>query len=133
MWGSKRPTPGKLCESTWWWVSGSGLCVTSCTRAMWNIVQFNQERCDWVYYMTQLKCSQHLVLKDICIWLLDDTIHKCSEWNWKTYRYHGCGDSSAILAVYDCKESSGNYACIYMSDKNAFICHQDLKRHIYVE
>ena len=28
--------------------------------------------------------------------------------------------------------SSGNYACIYMSDKIASICHQDLKRHIYV-
>jgi len=29
--------------------------------------------------------------------------------------------------------ASGNWACIYMSDKNAFICHQVLKRHIYVE
>ena len=28
---------------------------------------------------------------------------------------------------------SGNYACIYISDKNAFLCHQDLKRHIYVK
>ena len=28
---------------------------------------------------------------------------------------------------------SGNYACMYMSDKNAFICHNDFKRHIYVE
>ena len=28
--------------------------------------------------------------------------------------------------------SSGNYACMYMSDKNAFICHQVLKRHIYM-
>ena len=87
IWGSKWPTPGKLCESTWW-VSGSGLCVTSCTRAMWNIVQFNQERCDWVYCMTQLKCSQHLVLKDIHMWLFDYKTCKCSEWNWKTYGYH---------------------------------------------
>ena len=30
------------------------------------------------------------------------------------------------------QEASGNYACIYMSDTNAFICHQVLKRHIYV-
>jgi len=28
---------------------------------------------------------------------------------------------------------SGNYACMFMSDKNAFICRNDLKRHIYVE
>jgi len=27
--------------------------------------------------------------------------------------------------------SSGNYACMYMSDKNAFICHNDLKGHMY--
>ena len=41
------------------------------------------------------------------------------------------------LKKHSCRSSvistSGNYACIYMSDKNAFICHEVLKRHIYVE
>ena len=31
------------------------------------------------------------------------------------------------------QHAPGNNACIYMSDKNVFICHQDLKRRIYVE
>jgi len=65
MWGSKRPTPSKLCKSTWWWVSGSGLCVTSCNRAVCHVLQFHQEKCDRVYNMTRSKYSEHIVLKDI--------------------------------------------------------------------
>ena len=29
--------------------------------------------------------------------------------------------------------TSGNYDGIYMSFKNVFICHNDLKRHVYVK
>ena len=34
----------------------------------------------------------------------------------------GTGKSTGGDPIYG-QESSGNYACIYMSDKNAFICH----------
>ena len=47
---------------------------------------------------------------------------------------HLCGRVCTRAASGTCRtHPSGNYACIYMSDKNAFICHQDLKGHIYVE
>ena len=71
-----------------------------------------------------------------CDWHFLTVQQLCQSWSlFATFQSHSF--ISSIKSVNELQRhsvnASGNYACMCMSDKNAFICHNDLKRHTYVK